>query len=154
MDPGTLHDIVRLRVDVFVVEQRCPYPEFDGRDVEPSCEHVWCSDDRGVTSYVRVLSEPGGARRIGRVCTRADARGRGLSRALVQSVLDRIEAELSRPTGSAEGPVVLDAQAHLQAFYTRLGFVQDGPEFIEDGIPHVPMRRPAPTPTIHQQETP
>lgn len=148
MDSGTLHDIVRLRVDVFVVEQRCPYPELDGRDVEPSTEHVWCADARGVTSYLRLLSEPDGARRIGRVCTRADARGRGLSAVLVRSALDRIDAERTQYA------VVLDAQAHLQAFYTRFGFVRDGPPFIEDGIPHVPMRRPALASAATAQEIP
>jgi ElaA protein len=135
LDPQTLHDLVKLRVDVFVVEQCCPYPELDGRDAEPTTEHVWVDGDADAdtrpAAYLRVLAEPDGGVRVGRVCTRADARGRGLARVLLDDVLTR----------HAERPVVLDAQAYLAAFYAGLGFVACGPEFLDDGIPHVPMRR-------------
>ena len=131
LDPLVLHDIVRLRVDVFVVEQACPYAELDGRDVEPGTEHVWTTDGRGVSAYLRVLSEPDGARRIGRVVTRADARGAGLSARLVADVVAR----------DGDAPLVLDAQAYLTGFYSGFGFVATGPEFSDDGIPHVPMLR-------------
>ena len=135
LDPQTLHDLVKLRVDVFVVEQSCPYPELDGRDTEPSTEHVWVDGEDGPAAYLRVLCEQSGAVRVGRVCTRAGARGRGLARVLLDDVLAR----------HGDRPVVLDAQAYLAAFYAGLGFVACGPEFLDDGIPHVPMRRdPAP----------
>jgi ElaA protein len=126
-----VHDLLRLRIDVFVVEQQCPYPELDGRDAEPDTEHLWLSDHRGPTAYLRVLSEAGGVRRIGRVCTRADVRGRGLAGRLVDAVLAAAPG-----TGFA-----LDAQTHVAGFYTARGFTPSGPEFVEDGIPHVPMRR-------------
>jgi ElaA protein len=138
LDPLTLHDLVTLRADIFVVEQQCTYRDLDGRDVEPQTEHLWTADETGPSSYLRVLADPGGIARIGRVCTRADARGRGLSRRLMTAAL----------TGS-EGltvvldAVVLDAQAHLADWYARFGFVVDGPRYVEDGIPHVPMRREA-----------
>lgn len=131
LDPQVLHDIVRLRVDVFVVEQACPYPELDGRDVEAATEHVWTTDGGGVSAYLRVLAEPDGSRRIGRVVTRADARGSGLSARLVADVVAR----------HADVPLVLDAQAYLTRFYAGFGFVASGPEFLEDGIAHVPMLR-------------
>lgn len=131
VDPLTLHDLVRLRVDVFVVEQACPYPELDGRDVERGTLHLWTSDASGPTAYLRLLREPAGGRRIGRVATRTDARGRGLAGRLVRAALER----------SAGESVVLDAQSHLERFYRELGLVPSGPEFVEDGIPHVPMRR-------------
>jgi len=134
LDPATLHDLVRLRVDVFVVEQECPYPELDGRDVEPGTEHVWiAAGDAPVAAYLRVLTEPDGSRRIGRVVTAPAARGAGLGALLVADVLDR----------HGDVPLVLDAQAHLQGWYARFGFAVDGAEFVEDGIPHVPMRREA-----------
>ena len=124
------HDIVRLRVDVFVVEQECPYGELDGRDLEDTTRHVWIEDDLGVVSYLRVLDD-GDARRIGRVCTRMNARSGGMARILIEHVIDE--------TG---GPWVLDAQSYLIDWYHDRGFVDDGDEFIdEDGIPHVPMRR-------------
>jgi ElaA protein len=132
LDPRTLHDLVRLRVDVFVVEQGCPYPELDGRDVEPATEHWWTSDDQGPTSYLRVLAEPDGSGRVGRVVTRLDARGRGLGGRLMDEVL----------AVHGHRTLVLDAQVYVTAFYEARGFEATGPEYLDDGIPHVPMRRP------------
>ncbi|MBT0769178.1 GNAT family N-acetyltransferase [Kineosporia sp. J2-2] len=134
IDPHTLYRLLKLRVDVFVVEQECPYPELDGRDLESGSEHLWFSDADGPTAYLRTLTDPDGALRIGRVCTRADARGRSLAGKLMTTLL----------AGTDDGrDVVLDAQAHLSGWYARFGFTADGPEYVEDGIPHVPMRRPA-----------
>ncbi|MDH3754061.1 MAG: GNAT family N-acetyltransferase [Acidimicrobiia bacterium] len=124
-----LYDIVRLRVDVFVVEQQCPYGDLDGRDTERGTRHIWQGDAKGVVSYLRVLDE-GDVRRIGRVVTRPDARGGGLSVRLLDHVVE-----------ATDGPWVLGAQAHLADWYRRLGFVTDGEPYVEDGIPHVPMRR-------------
>ena len=115
IDPLVAYAVLRLRCDVFVVEQACPYPELDGRDVEAATEHRWLAGTGSPTTvlaYLRVLADPAG-RRIGRVVTAAAARGHGLSAVLVSSVV------------------------------TDDGFVTAGPEFLEDGIPHVPMRRPA-----------
>lgn len=133
--PATLYALLRLRVDVFVVEQQCPYPELDGRDGEPGTEHLWLDDEAGPTSYLRLLVDPGHTRRIGRVCTRGDARGRGLAATLLAAALER----------AGQDAVVLDAQSHLAPWYAKAGFEVAGPQFVEDGIPHVPMRRPAST---------
>ena len=136
LEPLTLHGLAALRSAVFVVEQNCVYPDLDGRDVEPLTEHVWTADERGPTAYLRVLTEPDGTARVGRVCTRADARGAGLAAALIADVL----------AGNPGRAVILDAQEHLTGWYGRFGFSPSGPGFVEDGIPHVPMRRePAPT---------
>ncbi|HET7326865.1 MAG TPA: GNAT family N-acetyltransferase [Nocardioidaceae bacterium] len=127
-----LHGLLRLRIDVFVVEQHCPYPELDGRDTDPDTLHLWTADDSGSpTAYLRVLAEADGSVRIGRVCTRADRRGGGLAAQLMGHVLQQNE----------EHRVVLDAQSHLRGWYERFGFTASGPEFIEDGIPHTPMAR-------------
>lgn len=131
LSPALLHDLVRLRVDVFVVEQHCPYPELDGRDPEHSTWHVWAEHDAAVIGYLRVLAEPGRTRRVGRVCVAPPARGSGVARRLVEAALALV------------GPmvVVLDAQSYLAPWYERLGFTTCGPEFLEDGIAHIPMRR-------------
>lgn len=129
LDVATLYALLKLRTDVFVVEQACPYPELDGRDTEAGTEHRWVQDEQGPAAYVRVLVEPDGSTRLGRVVTRPDARGAGLARRLVEGVL-----------AGAGGPVVADAQAQLVAWYQDLGFEVAGPEFVEDGIPHVPLR--------------
>jgi ElaA protein len=144
LDPQTLHDLLRLRIDVFVVEQKCPYPELDGRDVDPATEHVWLADEHGPAAYLRVLDDGDGdddddghgVRRIGRVCTREDARGRGLAGLLVDAVLAGADA-----AGTGGTTFVLDAQTYVAGFYSSRGFTICGPEFVEDGIPHVPMRR-------------
>ena len=127
-----LHDLLRLRVDVFVVEQGCPYPELDGRDTEPGTRHVWIADDAGPAAYLRLLDD-GADRRIGRVATRLDARGDGLAGALVDHVL-----------AASNGPWVLDAQTRLERWYAARGFVVDGTGLVVDGIPHLPMRRSTP----------
>ncbi|WP_431976368.1 GNAT family N-acetyltransferase [Micromonospora haikouensis] len=162
LDARTLHDLLRLRVDVFVVEQRCPYPELDGRDVEPGTRHVWLtraadgggrtegdvdnaadsdsdSNDAdggadsygGVVAYLRILADPGGLARIGRVVVAPGARGGGHAGRLMTEALAAV----------GDRPCVLEAQSHLVGFYARHGFAVSGPEYVEDGIPHTPMRR-------------
>jgi ElaA protein len=130
MDPVTLYGVLRLRQDVFVLEQECLYPDLDGRDVEPGAIQWWAEDGDGrVVGTLRQLDDGGGVVRIGRVVTADVARGTGVAAAMMQAVL-----------GATRGPVVLDAQAHLEHWYARFGFARDGAEFLEDGIPHVPMR--------------
>ncbi|MFB9908151.1 GNAT family N-acetyltransferase [Allokutzneria oryzae] len=133
LSAAELYRVLRLRVDVFVVEQKCPYPELDGRDLEPSTVHLWCeTEDDEVLAYVRVLDEPDGTARIGRVVTAARARGQGLSRTLMEAAIAEIGDQVS----------VLDAQTQAADFYASLGYRVTGDEFVEDDIPHVPMRRP------------
>ena len=133
LDARTLYDLLRLRIDVFVVEQECPYPELDGRDVEPDTQHLWLSwdPDGAPVAYLRLLTDPGGVRRIGRVAVAKTARGQGYA--------DRLMTEALTLVGAS--PCVLDAQSYLVAFYQRHGFTVTGPEYVEDGIPHHPMRR-------------
>jgi ElaA protein len=125
----------QLRQDVFVVEQECPYPDLDGRDDEPGTRHVLLHDgDRALVGYARVLDD-GAAWRIGRVVLDPAARGRGLADPLMQAALEACAS------AAPDRDVVLDAQSPLAAWYATFGFTPDGPEFLEDGIPHTPMRR-------------
>lgn len=133
LDAATLYALLRLRVDVFVVEQACAYPELDGRDTEPGTRHLWLTAAGVTTGYLRLLDDPDGVVRIGRVVVAPSARGAGVAGRLMASAL----AE------AGERPAVLDAQAHLVRLYERHGFAVTGPEYLEDGIPHVPMARPA-----------
>lgn len=130
LDPATLYEILRLRVDVFVVEQRCAYADLDGRDVEASARHHWVEQDGSLVAYLRVLSEPDGTTRIGRVATAPAARGRGHAGRLLQAALRDVPR-----------PVVVHAQAHLAGWYASFGFARAGADFVEDGILHTPMRR-------------
>ena len=126
---AALHDILRLRGDVFVVEQDCAYPDIDGRDAEPTTVQLWLTERGEVVATLRLLVEPGGGTRIGRVATRVEHRGRGWAATLMEAALAR-----------AARPVVLGAQAHLADWYARFGFALDGEPYDEDGIAHVPMR--------------
>ncbi len=131
LDARTAYDVWRLRQDVFVVEQACPYPDLDGRDLEPGTRHLLLSgDDGALLGYLRLLDD-GPHARIGRVVLTSAARGRGLADALVREAL----------AVCGDRDVVLDAQTPLQGWYAGFGFEVSGPEFLEDGIAHVPMRR-------------
>ena len=131
----TLHGLLRLRVEVFVVEQRCAYAELDGRDLDPGTVHFWTGPDATPSACLRLLTEPDGARRIGRVCTAAAQRGRGTARRLVAAALAEV----------GDAVCVLDAQEHLVALYGGFGFTPSGPGYDWDGVAHVPMRRAGPT---------
>jgi ElaA protein len=127
----TMYRILELRVDVFVVEQQCPYAELDGRDLEPSAIWVWAETGNGdISATLRILRDSDGRARIGRVATAPDARSAGIASRLMHCALDQIDPGVE---------VLLDAQAYLERWYGRFGFVRAGENFVEDGIPHVPM---------------
>lgn len=129
---GEAYACWRLRQDVFVVEQHCPYPDLDGRDEEPGTVHVRLLEGDDLLGYLRILDD-GDHARIGRVVLAPAARGRGLADDLMRAALNTVGDRAS----------VLDAQAPLAAWYARFGYHVSGPEFLDDGIPHVPMTRPA-----------
>jgi ElaA protein len=130
LDARTAYLLWQLRESVFVVEQGCPYPELDGRDLEPGTRHVWLAADTAPVGYLRVLDD-GPHLKIGRVLVAPSHRGQGLSDALMRVALRVI----------GDRPSTLDAQSPLAGWYAGYGYRQDGEEFIEDGILHVPMRR-------------
>jgi ElaA protein len=136
LPPRTAYDVWRLRQQVFVVEQDCPYPDLDGRDLEAGTRHVVLLDgdgpDQAVLGTLRLLDD-GDAARIGRVVVAPAARGRGLAALMMD--------EAMALCGDRE--VRLDAQTGLAGFYEAYGFEVTGPEFDEDGIMHVPMGRPS-----------
>jgi len=128
--PIIMYRILELRVDVFVVEQRCPYPELDGRDLEPTALWVWADTDGEISATLRILRDCEGRARIGRVATAPAQRSAGLASMLMRRALDEIGPGVE---------ILLDAQAYLESWYSRFGFLRAGPEFVDDGIPHVPM---------------
>lgn len=126
-----LYGIMQLRVDVFVVEQRCPYRELDGLD--KGALHVFIREGDEIEGYLRVL--PAGAcfecPALGRVVARK--RGVGLGRLLVRAGI-----EAAREVFGAKR-IMLEAQTYARGFYEKQGFRCVGAEFLEDGIPHIPM---------------
>jgi ElaA protein len=127
LDASTLYDILRLRAEVFVVEQRCAFCDLDDRDREPGAMHLWLERDARIIGYARLLFRDDRSE-IGRIVTPLSLRRTGTGVRLMREAMARIE-----------GPIYLKAQARLAAWYERFGFTVAGPEFDEDGIPHVPM---------------
>ncbi|QQX58514.1 GNAT family N-acetyltransferase [Pseudomonas chlororaphis] len=132
-----LYAILRLRTEVFVVEQKCAYQEVDGQDLEGDTCHLMAWDDDQLVAYLRLLDpvSQGGDVVIGRVVIAPQARGKGLGHELMEHALK--QAQKYWP----QTPIYLSAQAHLQGYYGRYGFNVVGEEYLEDDIPHIGMRR-------------
>jgi len=130
-----LYELIRLRVDVFVVEQNCPYAELDGLDL--NAHHVLGHDEEGrLMACARILPpDHGGLPHIGRVVVHPSARGKGLAHELMTFSLDA----LHRIHGTRRSE--LAAQAHLAGFYAAHGYERIGATYDLDGIPHMDMRR-------------
>ena len=131
LSPAELYAILKLRFDVFILEQRCFYPELDGND--PDALHVWLEDGEGIAAYVRILDR--GVRSEHVTITRVIAARRGcglgtrVMREGIRAARERFHA----------GPIYLEAQDYARAFYEKLGFRPISEPFDEDGILHVKM---------------
>ncbi len=128
LTPRALHAALRLRAQVFAVEQNCVYCDPDEADLDSL--HVLVRDAGELVAYARIQETPQGAR-IGRVVTSSRVRGQGVGHELMRLCLERI----------GERPVWLSAQDHLRGYYRAHGFEPVGQVFMEDGIPHVRMER-------------
>ena len=130
----TLHELysfLKLRVDIFVVEQNCPYPELDGADEK--AVHIYIKEDDAVIAYLRIIPSKTGTARIGRVVTKIEHRGKGLSSQLMKRAMEYIREHYPEDT------MILSAQEHLQDYYGSFGFKPVSEVYLEDGIPHVDM---------------
>ncbi len=136
MTPRELHDLLKLRFDIFVIEQQSLYPEIDGKD--PGALHAYAAaaDGPDPVATLRVLGLDGdGPIWIGRVAIRRDHRGKGLGRALMQATVAMLDI---RATGR---PQRLGAQEHLADYYAGFGFERVSAVYDDGGIPHVDMER-------------
>lgn len=128
-----LYAILTLRTNVFVVEQACPYPEVDGKD--PNCLHLLGTDEGELVAYLRIL--PAGLSydevSIGRVVIKSSHRGKGLGRSMMEQSIRYITNEWK------ESQIKIGAQAHLEKFYSSLGFEPVSEVYLEDDIPHLDM---------------
>lgn len=135
LDALTLYQMLKLRVDIFVVEQNCPYPELDNKDLAQDAMHLlgWRGDE--LVAYARMLppgvSYPEAS--IGRVAVAEAARGGGNARQLMAKA---IEATLAQ---WPEAGIRIGAQHYLEGFYGSLGFEAVSDVYLEDGIPHLDM---------------
>lgn len=125
-----LYEILRLRAEIFVVEQNCVYQDLDGKDQESL--HVYSTDEKGfATSCLRIFRRGPETAQIGRVVTRHH--GTGLGGRLLKRGIAEAEAWL------APQRIYLEAQVYAIGYYAREGFRVCSAEFILDGIPHVKM---------------
>lgn len=133
MTPVLLYDLLAFREAVFVVEQNCIYHELDGLD--KCAHHLVGLHNETVVACLRVIPPgPGETRlRIGRVAVSVEWRKCGLASEMMGLAIDKVTQDYP------ECGVFLDAQSYLQTFYENLGFHVSGEEFLEDGIPHIPM---------------
>tara|TARA_R110002049_G_scaffold80302_5_gene204286 strand:- start:438 stop:902 length:465 start_codon:yes stop_codon:yes gene_type:complete len=134
---NVLYAVLRLRQQVFVIEQQCIYPDLDNKD--QIARHMLCFDNTELIAYQRCLppgaSYPESA--LGRVIVARAHRGHALGRELVMRGI----AFNRQHWPHAE--ICISAQAHLQTFYSSMGFVAEGEEYLEDDMPHRKMRYPA-----------
>jgi ElaA protein len=136
LSTAMIYALLRLRVEVFVVEQACPYQELDGHDLDRMTRHYWLAPERVIEqpqATLRLLEPTDGQFRISRVCAARQARCRGGVRRLLEAALAEV----------GDAPCVLDAQRDCVELFGAFGFVIGGAEFTEGGIPHVPMHRGA-----------
>jgi len=128
-----VHDLLRLRQDVFMLEQDCLFPEIDGKD--PETEHYLLRDTAtgALAGAIRLFVAGGTEIRIGRVVVARTHRGLGLGRDLMLEGM----AQAWKIAPGAE--IHLSAQAHLEKFYKSLGFDTVSEVYLEDGIPHIDM---------------
>jgi ElaA protein len=118
-----LYSFLKLRTDVFFVEQRIDEEELDNRDQEPTTEHLWITDAAGAAAYLRRI--------FGRVVVRSNRRGEGLAQVLVARVIEQHGGE----------SMVLHAQEYIAPLYAKFGFDAFGAVYVEAGIPHLSMYR-------------
>lgn len=133
--PEDVYAILRLRSEVFVVEQNCIFLDADDRDQQ--CDHVLIKKGATLVSCSRLVP-PGliyEEMSIGRVVTHPSVRGMGVGKLLMEKSLQLIFERYGH------GPVKIGAQYYLKRFYESFGFVQCGPIYDEDGIDHIPMLR-------------
>lgn len=128
-----LYAIMKLRSEIFVVEQNCVYLDPDGKDLDAM--HMMGWENNRLVAYTRILP-PGTSYEeasIGRVATAIEIRKGGWGRELMKHSIHHAQMMYDN------APIRISAQAHLQDFYVSLGFVAEGETYLEDGIPHVEM---------------
>lgn len=128
-----LYQVLKARVDVFVVEQNCPYPDLD--DYDQKAIHIWAEENGKVLAYCRVFDK--GIKyhetSIGRVLTTENARGKSLGKLLIQYAVETIENRFHT------SEIRISAQDYLLKFYAGFGFEDTGKKYMEDDIPHTEM---------------
>ncbi|WP_430788744.1 GNAT family N-acetyltransferase [Virgibacillus flavescens] len=128
-----LYGIMKARVDVFVIEQECPYEELDNYDQEAS--HFFLTIEDKIAAYVRILPSHKKYEEvsIGRVLVVKTFRGNGYAKLIMEKAMDHVENQWQ------ENTIKIQAQKYLHTFYSSLGFIQISDVYLDDNIPHIDM---------------
>jgi ElaA protein len=130
-----LYAVLKSRIDVFVIEQNCPYPDLDNYDQRAI--HLWAEENGEVMAYCRIFDKgiKYAEASIGRVLTTEKARGKSLGKLLIQYAVETIENRFHT------SEIRISAQDYLLKFYGGFGFEDTGKKYLEDDIPHTEMFR-------------
>jgi len=135
-----LYEIIKLRIDVFVVEQNCPYPELDNKDKHPDTLHLTATSNSDLIAYARIL--PLGLSfnevSMGRFIVKEQHRRQGIGSELLSKCL----AEKFKLWPNYK--IKISAQEHLKPYYAHFGFRVISDSYLEDGIPHIEMLKDPP----------
>lgn len=133
LTPRALYALLRLRMDVFIVEQNCAFAEIDGKDI--GAFHLRILDGDELAAGLRVLPPDDEMPvKIGRVVVAQNYRGYKLGQRLMQEAVGFAQSRFP------DQAIELGGQSHLQKFYAFFGFMPVSEEYLEDGIPHIDMR--------------
>jgi ElaA protein len=145
LSPASLYEILAFRQAILVVEQRSPYADLDGADLDRADQQAWhllarAGANRELLGYarIRVPADPAAEGSFGRVTVAPDARRGGLGRRLALAAIGKLR------DGAPYRPIAIGAQAYLARFYESLGFVATGGVYDDCGVPHIDMRLPPP----------
>lgn len=140
LSTNELYDALKLRIDVFVVEQSCFYPDLDDLDRNSETLHLYCYQNGKMAAYLRILAKgqsyddyPS----IGRVIIAPHARGSGLGHQLMAEAIKACDKYFTQQD------IKISAQEHLELYYNKHGFIRNSDMYLEDGIPHIAMIKKA-----------
>jgi len=131
--PRNLYDVLKLRQDIFIIEQNCIYDDMDGLDAKS--RHVLLLDAGNILAgYLRIVPPDIKFEEysLGRIAVKKDYRGQGLGRKIVQKGIDTVRSSEARS-------IRIEAQAHLEDFYKETGFITVSGIYSVDDIPHLQM---------------
>jgi len=133
LNTNELFDILKLRSDIFIVEQDCAYPDID--DYDKKSIHLYLEDNNQIIAYLRIINKniKNEYVNIGRVVTLEHLKGHGAI--IMNKAIEYIENTLN------EKVIYIEAQSYARKFYEKFNFKQISKEFVEDGIPHIKMLR-------------
>lgn len=128
-----LYNILRLRCEIFIVEQDCPYQDCDLKDKD--AYHLYFEEDGEIITYVRILKRGVSYKEasIGRVVCNEKHRGTGIAKKCMKKAIDFIKNDLN------ENKIRISAQEYAKEFYEKVGFKKVSIPYLEDGIPHIEM---------------